>query len=520
VAIAAIPDSLAASLGATSYGLTASAVLQGIAVGLLVSILFAVVPLLEVRRVKPLLVLRQGMGSTSEAGRGRWYRNIDWLTVISAALVSMALAAVASWQAGSGRVGGIVTLALAGIAVVVVGAGAGLVRAVAPLSWSRRFAIRHAVINLRRPGNQTRVILMAVGLGAFFVIGVRVIQANLLREIAIELGEDAPDMFLVDVQQDQTAGIRALMLDRTRIEPKLVPVLRARVVGVRGRDVNLDSYEDVRGRGSLGREYVITYRDHLEENETILDGALWAPGATDAQVSMEDGIRERFGIQLGDEIRFDVMGRVIAAKVTSVRNVDWDRARSGGFMFVFNPATFARAPHAYIGFVRAPSAAEDRARLQRDLVAAYPNVSVIDIREILDRARTIIDNVSLAISIVGLVALAGGALILAGAVAMTRFQRVYEAAILRTLGATSRRLAAMLAFEYGLLGLLAGTIGSAGAAVLGWAAAKYLFDMDWSASPGINVLGVLITAALVCGIGIGASLEVLRRKPLGTLRAE
>jgi putative ABC transport system permease protein len=388
------------------------------------------------------------------------------------------------------------------------------------LSWSRRFAIRHAVINLRRPGNQTRVILMAVGLGAFFVIGVRVIQANLLREIAIELGEDAPDMFLVDVQQDQTAGIRALMLDRTRIEPKLVPVLRARVVGVRGRDVNLDSYEDVRGRGSLGREYVITYRDHLEENETILDGALWAPGATDAQVSMEDGIRERFGIQLGDEIRFDVMGRVIAAKVTSVRNVDWDRARSGGFMFVFNPATFARAPHAYIGFVRAPSAAEDRARLQRDLVAAYPNVSVIDIREILDRARTIIDNVSLAISIVGLVALAGGALILAGAVAMTRFQRVYEAAILRTLGATSRRLAAMLAFEYGLLGLLAGTIGSAGAAVLGWAAAKYLFDMDWSASPGINVLGVLITAALVCGIGIGASLEVLRRKPLGTLRAE
>jgi putative ABC transport system permease protein len=235
---------------------------------------------------------------------------------------------------------------------------------------------------------------------------------------------------------------------------------------------------------------------------------------------MEDGIRERFGIQLGDEIRFDVMGRVIAAKVTSVRNVDWDRARSGGFMFVFNPATFARAPHAYIGFVRAPSAAEDRARLQRDLVAAYPNVSVIDIREILDRARTIIDNVSLAISIVGLVALAGGALILAGAVAMTRFQRVYEAAILRTLGATSRRLAAMLAFEYGLLGLLAGTIGSAGAAVLGWAAAKYLFDMDWSASPGINVLGVLITAALVCGIGIGASLEVLRRKPLGTLRAE
>ena len=128
--------------------------------------------------------------------------------MVSAALVSVALAAVASWQAGSRRVGAIVTLGFAGIAIVLVGAGAGLVRAVAPLGWSRRFAVRHAVINLRRPGNQTRVILMAVGLGAFFVIGVRVIQANLLGEIAIELGEDAPDMFLVDVQQDQTAGIR------------------------------------------------------------------------------------------------------------------------------------------------------------------------------------------------------------------------------------------------------------------------------------------------------------------------
>ena len=163
---------------------------------------------------------------------------------------------------------------------------------------------------------------------------------------------------------------------------------------------------------------------------------------------MEDGIRERFGIQLGDEIRFDVMGRVIAAQVTSVRRVDWDRARSGGFMFVFNPA-HVRAGAACLHRLRQGTVrgGGSRAAAARS-VAAYPNVSVIDIREILDRARTIIDNISLAISIVGLVALAGGALILAGAVAMTRFQRVYEAAILRTLGATSRRLAAMLAFEY------------------------------------------------------------------------
>jgi putative ABC transport system permease protein len=522
-AIQAIPASLAAALGAASYGLTMSAALQGIAVGLLVSLLFAVVPLLDVRRVKPLLVLRQGTvagGGESSAGRP-WHRRVDWVKVLASLLISVALAGVAGWQAGSWRVGLVITLALAAVGLVLTGAGAALVRAVAPLAWSRRFAVRHAVINLRRPGNQTRVILLAVGLGAFFVIGVQVVQSNLLREIALELGEDSPDLFLIDVQEDQAAGVQRLLKEQTGLDPKLVPVLRARVVGVRGREVNLENYEDVRGRGSLAREYVITYRDALEANETLLEGPLWgAGGPADNQVSIEEGIRERFNIHVGDDIRFDVMGRIVTARVTSVRRVDWDQARSGGFMFVFSPPTFARAPHAYIGFVKAPDDVERRARLQRDLVVAFPNVSAIDIREILARARTIVENISLAISIVGLVALAGGALILAGAVAMTRFQRIYEAAILRTLGATSRTLAAMLAFEYGLLGLLAGVIGSAGAAVLGWAAARFLLDIVWSAAPGVNVIGVAITGALVCAIGVAASLEVLRRKPLGTLRAE
>jgi putative ABC transport system permease protein len=531
-AISAIPASLAAALGAESYGLTGSAALQGVAVGLLVSLLFAVVPLLDVRRVKPLLVLRQGTAAGgSDGGPSRpWYRRIDWVKVAASILISIALAGVAGWQAGSWRVGLVITLALAAIALVLTGAGAGLVRAVAPLTWSRRFAVRHAVINLRRPGNQTRVILLAVGLGAFFVIGVQVIQSNMLREIALELGDDAPDLFLIDVQEDQAAGVRRLLQEQTGLDPKLVPVLRARVVGVRGREVNLENYEDVRGRGSLAREYVITYRESLEANETLLDGPasgkvtagrLWGEsGPADGQVSIEEGIRERFNIHVGDDIRFDVMGRIVTARVASVRRVDWDQARSGGFMFVFSPQTFARAPHAYIGFVKAPDDIDRRARLQRDLVVAFPNVSAIDIREILARARTIVENVSLAISIVGLVALAGGALILAGAVAMTRFQRIYEAAILRTLGATSRTLAAMLAFEYGLLGALAGVIGSAGAAVLGWAAARFLFDMVWSPAPGVNVIGVAVTGALVCAIGVVASLEVLRRKPLGTLRAE
>jgi putative ABC transport system permease protein len=219
-------------------------------------------------------------------------------------------------------------------------------------------------------------------------------------------------------------------------------------------------------------------------------------------------------------MRFDVMGRVVQARVGSVRDVDWNRARSGGFMFVFEPRAFADAPASYIGFLKAPDDAVARARLQRDVAAALPNVSLIDGREIFQRAQTIVGNVSLGVTIVGLVALVAGILILAGAVAMTRFQRAYEAAIFRTLGATTRVLAGMLAFEYGLLGLLAGAIGASGAVVLAWSVSRRLLDIPWTFAPLTTAAGVLLTGLLVLAVGVIASLEVLRQKPLGTLRSE
>jgi len=153
-------------------------------------------------------------------------------------------------------------------------------------------------------------------------------------------------------------------------------------------------------------------------------------------------------------------------------------------------------------------------------VSSYPNVTAIDAQDILARVRTIVDNVILAISIVGGVALLSGVLILIGAVAMTKFQRVYEAAILRTLGASTRTLGAMLALEYCALGLLAGLIGALGALGLSWAVTRYLFDIPWEPAPLLLAAGTLLTMALVGTIGVVASADVLRKKPLSTLRAE
>ena len=532
-AIRSIPAALTESFGGLPYGLTASAVLQGLAVGLLVSVLFALVPLLDVRRIKPLLLIRGADGtmsapvSSSVTGWREKLRRLDWLQIGVAFLVGAALIGVASWQAGSWRAGAAVSIGFAVVSVVLYVAALLLVRLVLPFASAPWFPLRHAVISLRRPGNQTRVILLAVGLGSFFVLGVRALQSNLIAEFAVGMDRGGADMFVIDVQRDQAPGVEELLKSRqdSGAPPaRLVPVLRARVTAVRGRELNLENFSDVRGRGSLAREYVITYRDHLESNEHIVQGAFWKAdqggGTPQPQVSVEEGIHERFNIHVGDDMRFDVLGRQVVARVTSIRHVEWGDARSGGFMFVFNPSTFAAAPHTFIGFVKGPEDSSARARLQYDLISRYPNITAIDGREIIARIQKVIDNAVLGISVVGGIALMSGVLILVGAVAMTKFQRVYESAILRTLGASTRLLTVTLALEYGALGLLAGTIGAAGALGLSWGVTRHVFDIPWRPTPGLLTLGAVLTMVLVCVIGVVASAEVLRKKPLSTLRAE
>ena len=515
VAVAAVPSMVGdlATLFSVEYGLTAAAMAQGMAVGLLISVLFAVVPLLEVRHVKPSLLLRQ-----DETPRGE----VDWLKWGVGAGVAAVLVAVASWQAGDIEVGLILCAGLVGTAVVLHLAGMVLIRSIQPLTHARSFALRHAVRQVARPGNQTRVILLAVGLGAFFILGVRMLQVNLLSDFEVQLGEGASDMFLMDVQADQRDSV-ARQLDEDNGDappPTLIPVLRARVVGVEGRNVSLDSFDDVRRRGRISREYTVTYRAELQENETLLDGGWWGEPFEDPLVSIEEEIRERLDIEIGDRMRFDVLGQIVTARVASVRKVDYRDFRAGGFVFVFSPRTFEEIPHGYIASARGPEGEEMRARSQAAMVDRFPNVSVIDLRAVLDTIQGVVSNVTIAVSVVGGLVLMSGMLILIGAVSMTKFRRVYEAAILKTLGANSRLIATMVFMEYGVLGAIAGGVGALGAVALSWGIARFAFDMPWAPLPSLVAVGVLATTVLVAVVGVAASYDVLRHKPLGTLRAE
>lgn len=515
LAIAAIPNDMN-QIGTltVAYGLSWSAAAQGIGIGILVSLLFAMVPLLEVRQVKPSLLLRH-----DTSGRRR-----DWFQHAATVVVAGALVALASWQAASLRVGLSVCAGFIGLTLILHGVGWLLTQMTKPLARSGWFPLRQAVLHLARPGNQTKVILLTVGLGTFFIMGVRGLQVNLLQQFALQIGDQAPDLFLVDIQQDQVSDLKAFLGARLPADsqPMLIPVLRARVTG---RGVRLEDVEDLRGRGMLSREYTITYRGRLESNETLVAGRFPNPtseaSGTLPEVSVEERIQERFDIAVGDVMRFDVLGRAINARVSGIRRVEWREGRSGGFMFVFGAGTFDHAPHWYIAPVRANMASTaERARLTHDLVVRFPNVSVIDLREILQTVRKVFQVVTVAIDVVGSLVMLTGALILIGVVAVTKFQRVYEAAIFKTLGASSQVIAAMLMVEYGLLGTIAGAVGSFGALALGWGISRYALDIPWRPALHENLISTVATSVLIMTIGVVASADVLRRKPLATLRAE
>ena len=494
-----------------TYGLRGGAAAQGLGAGIMISVLFSALPLLQIRHIKPNVLLRE----TSAPKTGA----VDLLRWAVAVLVILGLLFVVSWQGGGVRVG------LFFLGGLVVAAGALYLAATLLIFLVRRtrpltsFALKQAINSLHRPGNQTRVIVMIVGLGVFVVVTVQSLQANFLHELDRGRTGNIPDMFLIDVQTDQAQGVSNMVTQMTGSPPILVPTVRTRIVAINGKNVDLTEAEAKRERGRL-REYVVTYRPNLESNESIVAGKFWEPSAsTEPEVSIEESLRGLWGLDVGGEVTFDVQGRKITARVTSIRHVDWRNSRTG-FIILFRPGALENAPQMIVGALNGPSGEIERSRFQRALVDKYPNVSVIDVAEAVRTIERILNNITLAVSFVASFVLLTGGLILIGSLAMTKFQRIYEVAVFKTLGAKRRVLLKILIAEYGLIGLVSGLIGSLAAAGLSYATSRWVFEIPWSFTPAVNFGGVGITMALVTVVGTLATYDVLARKPLSTLRAQ
>ena len=495
-----------------TYGLRTGAAAQGVVVGIMISVLFSVLPLLQIRHIRPNVLLRDNAASTHVG----W----DLIRWVVAAVVMLGLLFVVSWQGGGVKVG------LVFLGGLVVAAGALYLGATLLIMLVRRtrtftsFALKQAINSLHRPGNQTRIIVMIVGLGVFAVISVQSLQANFISELDRGRTGDLPDMFLIDIQTDQRQGVSDLVTENIGTAPLLVPTVRTRIVAINGKDIDLNDAEMRRERGRLGREYVVTYRPNLESNESIVGGEFWsASPSSEAEVSIEESLQGLSGLDVGGNITFDIQGRKLTARVTSIRHVDWRNSRTG-FMILFRPGTLENAPQMMVGALNGPAGEVERSRFQRAIVDKFPNVSVIDVADVARAIERIINNITLAVSFVASFVLLTGSLILIGSLAMTKFQRIYEVAVLKTLGAKRKVLLNILIAEYGLIGLVAGLIGSAAAVGLSYATSRWVFEIPWSFTPGVNFGGVGATILLVTVVGTLATVDVLSKKPLATLRAQ
>ncbi|HKF57180.1 MAG TPA: FtsX-like permease family protein, partial [Blastocatellia bacterium] len=276
--------------------------------------------------------------------------------------------------------------------------------------------------------------------------------------------------------------------------------------------------ETKRNGKRIYRDHGVTYRAALEPGETVVQGKFWDPSPSqDPEISVSQQLSSSLGLNTGSALTLDFQGRKVTATVTNIRKTGAIRI---GPDIVFRPGTLESDQQLTIATLNGPTDPADRARFQRELVDRYPMMSVFDNVETLKRVERIMHNIAVAISFLGGLILASGALILIGSIAMTKFQRIYEIAVMKTLGARRKTLIAIMLAEYSLMGFVAGVIGSLAGAGLSYAMSRRVLEIHFAVAPAVIVVGIIATAALVTIVGATASYDALTHKPLAILRAE
>lgn len=504
--------------------LAPGAILQGLGIGLAVALLFTLRPLLEVRLVSPLQALRRAYDTADEGSRPR----DPWRLVAFGALV-IGVFLIAMGRAEEPRVGvgfavaialSVGTLTLTARSVVWASRRLSRVRGVSA-RWP--YVLRQGLANLHRPRNQTRVVVTALGFGVTVLATLYLVQANLLAQVSLATlnAGGRANLVFVDVQPDQASGVDSLVraaelpvLQRVAIVPMKIGTLRGRTIE------QLDQIPPAQRPAywTMRREYRSTYRDSGTAPERLVKGAWWSRNVTGPPwpVSLSTEVALDLKVDIGDAVTWNVQGQMIDTRVAGIREVDWARFEPN-FFAVFPTAALERAPHSMVILTRADDAGA-RARLQRAIAERYSNVTSFDVALLQRTVERVFGRVALAIRFMAVLSLATGALVLLGAVAAGRLQRIREGALLKMLGATRRQLTRILLAEYLALGLLAGLVGIGLSIGGGWAMTHFVFKLDFTV-PVLPLGAVLLsTAGLVALVGMAASREVFRRTAVEVLR--
>ena len=493
--------------------------LQGIAAGVLTTLLFTLPPLLAIRKIRPALILRRDMPEAKLP----WARRVsDARSALAAGgVILVGIGGLAAWLAESPRVGGYFVAGLTVSLLLLAVVAAGLLRTLREFlkrtPWKISALRRQGLANLYRQGNQAQSILVALGLGVMFTLTVYLVQNSLVKEIIATAPPEMPNVFLVGVTEAQTGPLKELVAKQQGVlsAPVLGPSVSARIVSIDGVPV-----ADHRVSG-VGRRYLntrsVTWEDEQPSDIRITSGAWWAKGSKEPVVSVEEEAAKTLELRIGSMLEIESSGREVRARLAAIHRVDALRATPSPD-FIFDPVALAGLPVVYYGGVRMqPSAV---GALQRAVFQTYPTITVVNIADALEIAQQVVDQIALVIRFLSGFAILAGAIILAASVAGTRFRRVREVVILKTLGATRRNVQRVFSIEFLTLGAVAGLLGALLASAFSSLLLKRLLDAKFQFDPIASLVAVALTALLANVSGWLASFRILRQKPLEILRGE
>lgn len=480
--------------------IAAATVFEGVALGALSTGLFALMPLWRLREIPPVAIFRRDPA--------RLPRQLPfWLGGAAAAAV---LGALVLWQVRDVRLGLWLLGGLVGLIALAALGAEGLLRAARRLNV-RSLALRQALRGLFRPGNATRPVVVTLAAALTVILTIGLLERTLDAQFVQSYPADAPSLFFLDLQPGQLGDFAATL----GTPAEYFPVVVAQVAAVNGVEVDREQ-ERQRARDNLGRDFYLTYRETLLADEELSHGpALFDPGVAGPQVSILEEVLEMAALKIGDRITFRVQGVPVDAVVSSVRRRT-DASPRPFFYFVFPSAVLAAAPQTVFAAARVPKG--ETIAVQNRVAAAFPNVSVVDVGAAAAQASTLVGRISRIIRLFTVLGIVAGLMITASSVLATRRARLLEAVHYRILGASSGFVLKVLVLEGALVGLASGLLALVFAQAVTWGIATWRLDLRWHPFWASSLAVVLATTLVTVGVGLAASLPVLRRRPADFLR--
>ncbi|MBT8057940.1 MAG: FtsX-like permease family protein, partial [Gammaproteobacteria bacterium] len=464
---------------------------------------FALPDLAQMGKTPPLRVLRRDLDPPPLK------YGISWLAAVAAVF------ALLLWIMRDPR---LVLSIFAGAGVTFLALGATgwlLVKSLRGFRGAAGVAWRYGLANIARRGRESVVQVVAFGLGLMVLLLLSTVRTELMETWRQSLPENAPNQFLINIQPREVDAMRDFLDQRGLDVPRFVPLVRARMTTINGEDVTQMTFEDPQGERWARRDSNLSWIDELQGDNRIVAGDFWPPGFRGSEVSVEQDFARELGLSLGDELDFDIAGETVSATVTSLRTVEWD-SFSPNFFMVFSPGVLEPYPATYISSLFVDEARRD---VVLELMRAFPSVTAIDLDAVLGQVRDVMDKAALAVQAVFVFTLLAGLTVLWAAVQATRDERRYESAMLRTFGASKRRVLGGVAAEFFAIGLLAGVLAAAGATLAGWLLAENLFELDYGFSATLWLAGPLVGVLFVGLSGMAATWRVITHAPVSVLRA-